>query len=65
MTEADRYRLLGAYRTPCFGYGQLVRCEVRGAVTITGCTAAPIPWPTGLAGRGGASLLAASRLKRC
>jgi hypothetical protein len=32
MTNIDRFRLLGRYRTPRFRYGRTVRCEVRGEV---------------------------------
>jgi hypothetical protein len=45
MTDADRFKLLGKYRTPRFRYGQVVFCEVRGWVILTGLTQAPIPWP--------------------
>jgi hypothetical protein len=44
---ADRFRLLGTYRTPRFRYGQTVLCEVRGWVAVVGLTSAPIPWPVG------------------
>ena len=47
MEDADRFRLLGTYRTPRFRIGQRVRCLVRGEVIITGMTDAPIPWPIG------------------
>jgi hypothetical protein len=43
--DADRFRLLGRYQTPRFRYGQVVFCEVRGWVILTGLTQAPIPWP--------------------
>ena len=36
MTDADRIRLLGRYKTPRFRYGDAVFCEVRGDVVITG-----------------------------
>ena len=45
MTDADRFKLLGKYRTPRFRYGQVVFCEVRGWVVLTGLTQAPLPWP--------------------
>jgi hypothetical protein len=32
MTVADRYTLLGTYRTPRFKYGDTVLCEKRGFV---------------------------------
>jgi hypothetical protein len=47
MEDADRFRLLGKYRTPRFRIGQRVRCLVRGEMVITGMTDAPIPWPIG------------------
>lgn len=52
MDDADRFHLLGTYRTPRFRIGQRVRCLVRGEVIITGITEAPIPWPIGKVGRG-------------
>jgi hypothetical protein len=53
VNDADRFRLLfGPYRTPRFRYGDIVRCEVRGEVTICGISDGPIPWPIGK--RGGA-----------
>jgi hypothetical protein len=52
MNDADRFRLLGTYRTPRFRYGQTVRCEVRGEVVIVGLLDGPIPWPVGKRGRG-------------
>jgi hypothetical protein len=45
MDDAERFRLLGKYRTPRFRIGQRVLCEVRGVVVITGMTDAPIPCP--------------------
>ncbi len=54
MEDADRFRLIGKYRTLRFRIGQRVRCQVRGEMVIRGMTAAPIPWPLGsLKGRGG------------
>jgi hypothetical protein len=47
MDDAERFRLLGTYRTPRFRIGQRVRCLVRGEVIITGMTHAPMPWPIG------------------
>jgi hypothetical protein len=52
MEDAERFLLLGKYRTPRFRYGRKVLCEVRGEVTITGMTDAPIPWPIGKRIRG-------------
>jgi hypothetical protein len=43
VTDADRFKLLGKYHTPRFRYGQVVFCEVRGWVSITGLTQAPSP----------------------
>jgi hypothetical protein len=57
MDDAERFRLLGRYRTPRFRYGRRVLCEVRGEVVITGMTDAPIPWPLGKRGRGRHSLV--------
>jgi hypothetical protein len=52
MDDAERFRLLGKYRTPRFRIGQRVFCEVRGEMVITGMTDAPILWPIGKRGRG-------------
>ena len=43
MDDAQRFRLLGKYRTPRFHISRTVLCEVRGQVVITGMTDAPIP----------------------
>jgi hypothetical protein len=51
MNHADRVHLLGTYRTPRFRYGQTVRCEVRGDVTVVGLSDGLIPWPIGKRGR--------------
>jgi hypothetical protein len=51
MHAADRFRLLGAYKTPRFRYGRVVRCAVRGEVEVVGLHEAPIPWPVGKRGR--------------
>jgi hypothetical protein len=64
MDDAERFRLLGAYRTPRFRYGHKVLCEVRGEVTICGITEAPIPWPIGKRGRGRHSLIVFKGLAR-
>ena len=45
MDDADRFRLLGRYRTPRFRVGRRVRCLVRGEVEIAGVHDGPIPWP--------------------
>jgi hypothetical protein len=52
MDDAERFRLLGKYRTPRFRYGRKVLCAVRGEVKIVGLTEAPIPWPIGKRVRG-------------
>jgi hypothetical protein len=52
MDDSERFRLLGKYRTPRFRIGQTVRCAIRGEVTISGMTDAPIPWSIGKRGRG-------------
>jgi hypothetical protein len=57
MDDAERFRLLGKYQTPRFRYGRKVLCEVRGELTITGLSDAPIPWPLGKSGRGRHSLV--------
>jgi hypothetical protein len=64
MEDAERFRLIGTYRTPRFRYGQRVLCEVRGEVTICGMTDAPIPWPVGKARRGRTSLVVYKGLLR-
>jgi hypothetical protein len=64
MDDADRFRLLGTYRTPRFRIGQRVCCQVRGEVVITGMTEAPIPWPIGKGDRGQHSLLVYKGLAR-
>jgi hypothetical protein len=57
MEDAERFRLLGKYRTPRLRVGQRVRCLVRGEMVITGMTDAPIPWPVGKQDRGRRSLI--------
>jgi hypothetical protein len=39
--------LLGTYATPAFSYGDVVTCELYGAVTLAGLREAPVPWPVG------------------
>lgn len=47
MSKVDHYKLrFGPYATPRYRYGRTVTCLIRGKVTITGLTDAPIPWPT-------------------
>ena len=57
MEDAERFRLLGKYRTPRFRIDRTVFCEVRGEMVITGMTDAPIPWPIGKCGRGRHTLI--------
>jgi hypothetical protein len=45
VEDADRFRLLGKYRTPRVSVGRVVRCEIRGEVEVASFTDAPIPWP--------------------
>jgi hypothetical protein len=48
MNAADRYKLLGTYRTPRVRVGRVLTCEYRDRdVVVTGYTAARIPWPHG------------------
>jgi hypothetical protein len=47
MDDAERFRLLGKYKTPHFRIGRKVFCAVRGEVTICGIKDAPILWPIG------------------
>jgi hypothetical protein len=51
MHEADRFKLLGKYKTPRFRYGAVVACAIRGPVKIVGLTAGRIPWPKGRSGK--------------
>ena len=62
MKDADRFRLLGKYRTPQFHIGQRVICLVRGEMMVTGMTDAPIPWPVGKRDRGRRSLIVCKEL---
>jgi hypothetical protein len=57
MEDAERFRLLGKYRTPRFRIGRTVFCEVRGEMVITGITDVLVPWPVGEKGRGRHSLI--------
>jgi hypothetical protein len=57
MNDPDRFQLLGTYTTPRFRYGQVVFCQVRGEVVITGLHEAPIPWPLCRKGRERPALL--------
>jgi hypothetical protein len=48
MRDADRFKLLGTYRTPRLRVGRVLACEYRDRdVVVTGYTAARIPWPHG------------------
>jgi hypothetical protein len=51
MDDADRFKLLGTYKTPRCRMGQRVRCRIRGEVVVCGLTDGPIPWPIGKRGR--------------
>jgi hypothetical protein len=52
VTDADRFRLLfGPYKAPRFRLGGTLTCELRGPVTVTGVSQAPIPWPLTRAAR--------------
>jgi hypothetical protein len=51
MKDAERFKLLGKYRTPKVRLGQRFLCEIRGEVTVCGLTDGPIPWPVGKRGR--------------
>jgi hypothetical protein len=57
MEDAERFRLLGKYRTPRFRVGRRVLCAVRGQVVITGMSDAPIRWPIATGERGRHSLV--------
>jgi hypothetical protein len=57
MNDPDRFKLLDTYTTPRFRYGQVVLCQVRGEVFVTGLHEAPIPWPLCRKGRERPSLL--------
>jgi hypothetical protein len=43
VQDADRFRLLGKYRTPRVRLGHFVRCLLRGEMQVLGFTDAPIP----------------------
>src|SRR4051812_21822769 len=48
MNDADRFKLLGTYRTPRVRVGSVLACEARDCdVIVTGYTGARIPWPVG------------------
>jgi hypothetical protein len=47
IPRRERFKLIGTYRTPRFGFHQRVMDDVRGWVEIVGITDAPIPWPIG------------------
>jgi len=48
MKAADRFKLLGTYRTPRVRLGRVMSCEARDCdVIVTGYTDARIPWPVG------------------
>jgi hypothetical protein len=60
MDDADRFRLLGQYRTPRVRVGAFVRCLIRGEVEVVGFTDGPIPWPKCKTARRHAVILYAS-----
>jgi hypothetical protein len=48
MRDADRFKLLGTYRTPRVRPGTVLSCEARDLdVVVSGYTDARIPWPVG------------------
>jgi hypothetical protein len=48
MTDRDRYKLLGTYRTPRIRIGTVLSCEARDCdVIVVGYSDGPIPWPVG------------------
>ena len=64
MAVHFRHKLhYGPYRTPRFRYGQKVECLARGEVTITGISAARIPWPVGYVPFGKSPVLTGSLVR--
>jgi hypothetical protein len=59
MRDADRFKMLGTYRTPRVRIGRVLSCEARDFdVIVSGHTDARIPWPLGYSReRGGSSAL--------
>jgi hypothetical protein len=48
MKDADRFRLLSRYRTPCIRIGTVLSCESRDCdVIVVGYSDGRIPWPLG------------------
>jgi hypothetical protein len=48
MRDADRFKLLGTYRTPRLRVGAVLSCELRDAdVIVVGYSDGKIPWPVG------------------
>jgi hypothetical protein len=48
MRDADRFKLLGTYRTPRVRLGRVLSCEARDCdVVVSGYTEARVPWPVG------------------
>jgi hypothetical protein len=48
MRDADRFKLLGKYRTPRVRVGRVLTCEARDCdVVVTGFSDSRIPWPKG------------------
>ena len=67
MKDADRFKLLGTYRTPRVRVGRRLTCEVRDCdVVVTGYSDARIPWPVGYSAEvgGRASLIVYGDLAR-
>ena len=67
MRDADRFKLLGAYRTPRVRVGAVLSCEARDCdLTVVRYSAGPIPWPVGHAAEvgGRASLVVYGGLAR-
>lgn len=59
MKHADRFRLLGTYRTPRVRLGEVIPCEARDCdLVVVEITNARIPWPVGRRkGQAGKSLI--------
>jgi hypothetical protein len=48
MTDADRFKLLGTYRTPRVRIGRVLACEARDCdVVVTGYSSGRIAWSVG------------------
>jgi hypothetical protein len=66
MTDADRYKLLGTYRTPRVRVGRVLACEARDCdLVVVEMSDARIPWPVGRRrGQSGKSLAVFGDLAR-